>query len=1509
MNEKVKKSFKWANIARYYVTIVLLILSLCVIVPVLAQISSFPQWVPGLIFVAIPIAIYTILPSTIASFTSNLKTKLKISHGLLMYLLVIAIFSFVGCLIVYVINATIGLDMPKEQEAIFLGIAIGLLFFLIISFFIKGKASKFYKFNNMATRKYKKIKHANIKTSDKIELTNNLAKYYNEFDYEAIDLFNTDFEKSSVVNNIEQDTDDETSKSYYDAFFLFNIFNKFCCILLTLITLGIGYPFAVCIRESFEIKHTKYDGDELRFDGKGVMLIGKWILWWLLSIITFGIYLFFIPSRIKKWKAKNTHFVNKEAIGSGNYDGFILTEIFLKIGCSLLNLITIFIAKPFTTCWKIRYQKNHTIYDGYRLTFRGNGAFLIGKWILWLLLVPLTLGIFFFFIPGRLKRWTIKHTHYQENDVIIEEVKEENKPVKVKNEVIHYKALELPVRRKRIFNIFGLIIKVGIPAILFVFSFIYVKNYYKAIDTIAKVDKLYEYVCGGNNSRETLIEDFGFNYDYNSEKYEATYTLNDEYDIKIISISSKYLVTFTKDGFDEIERVEIISDVAPSSKTLEFKAYYKNGAYKIGTGVITNENLVENENQEISFQDLEGTTYNSTNLVHFGNPTKEDSYNNISYKYYEDAKYIEISGTGEFDIDEFESTANIYSTNCSIKINEGITKISGNFNDIVDIELSSTLKEIDDDVFSGSEIYEINLPEGLKKIGDSAFRNSDITAIKLPSTLEEIGESAFANTSITSLNIPSSVTTIGNEILADTGITDLTIPFLGNNADDKEHANLSYLFEENRVYEKRKMTNLTITNALYLGKNCFNRYEITNVKLNEGIIEIGEYAFTLAKIESINFPSTINLISQYAFNTAKINEFILEDVNDLTIKNGAFYEAKFTNIKITGNIKSIGDNAFSNCDNLVNLYIDGDLLSVGKTILYNSFNLESITMPYLGCNIEDQETNYYRYYYDFDNKTNWNDKFKDVDVTLTKQKYLSNYPFNGIPVTKLTLPNTIISADNKAILANNVFLDMNILEYEKLNPNYGLGSNLYLKDNNEKYYLLTSYKMPAGLKEYSANYLKGISSLTSVDLNEVTILKSGFTGCNNLTNIVGIENLEEVTGYAFSNTALTEANLEKLTVIPNDLFYNTPSLESVTVSDNLVSIGEFAFYKTSITSFKFGSKLKEISPYAFYGSKLKEADLSNTLITKIEYGAFESCSDLTKVTFNNLITEIEYKAFKNANVTALVFPNTLENIEFDAFYNNKNLVSVTFNEGLKYIGDDAFSYTKIEKFIVPKSVTSLGDYTLNYVTEVALPKLNGRLDQVFKNYKKITKVTIYGGNISSKAFSYADSLKTVILEENTSINSFIELLHNSPIKTLVLPYLNTNLDKLSLKEESLDYLAILEDDDFDFSYLNTDKNIKSLDLSHFTNIDLNNDILTNNGLETIVLSDNITTINNNYQIGDNTLINLYYVGSKEEYENLTITNSNLKNLTVYYYSETNIGDGNYYFYFVDEYIATPYLNA
>ena len=84
-------------------------------------------------------------------------------------------------------------------------------------------------------------------------------------------------------------------------------------VLLTVITLGLAYPWAVCMKERWIAKHTIIDGKQLVFDGTGVQLIGKYLLWWFLTIITFGIYSFWLNIKMKQWVVKHTHMVEKVA--------------------------------------------------------------------------------------------------------------------------------------------------------------------------------------------------------------------------------------------------------------------------------------------------------------------------------------------------------------------------------------------------------------------------------------------------------------------------------------------------------------------------------------------------------------------------------------------------------------------------------------------------------------------------------------------------------------------------------------------------------------------------------------------------------------------------------------------------------------------------------------------------------------------------------------------------------------------------------------------------------------------------------------------------------------------------------------------------------------------------------------------------------------------------------------------------------------------------------------------
>jgi uncharacterized membrane protein YjgN (DUF898 family) len=81
--------------------------------------------------------------------------------------------------------------------------------------------------------------------------------------------------------------------------------------LLTLITFGIGYPWALCRLQGWKASHTTIGGRRLRFDGTGLGLIGNWIKWWFFLVITLGIYTFWLIPAVNRWIIENTAFEDR----------------------------------------------------------------------------------------------------------------------------------------------------------------------------------------------------------------------------------------------------------------------------------------------------------------------------------------------------------------------------------------------------------------------------------------------------------------------------------------------------------------------------------------------------------------------------------------------------------------------------------------------------------------------------------------------------------------------------------------------------------------------------------------------------------------------------------------------------------------------------------------------------------------------------------------------------------------------------------------------------------------------------------------------------------------------------------------------------------------------------------------------------------------------------------------------------------------------------------------------
>lgn len=83
----------------------------------------------------------------------------------------------------------------------------------------------------------------------------------------------------------------------------------FFLFILSAFTLFLVVPWIIVFYIKWQTKHTVINGKKLAFNGTGAQLFGSYIKWWLLSIVTLGIYgFFFTPVRKMQWIVKHTVF-------------------------------------------------------------------------------------------------------------------------------------------------------------------------------------------------------------------------------------------------------------------------------------------------------------------------------------------------------------------------------------------------------------------------------------------------------------------------------------------------------------------------------------------------------------------------------------------------------------------------------------------------------------------------------------------------------------------------------------------------------------------------------------------------------------------------------------------------------------------------------------------------------------------------------------------------------------------------------------------------------------------------------------------------------------------------------------------------------------------------------------------------------------------------------------------------------------------------------------------------
>ncbi len=208
---------------------------------------------------------------------------------------------------------------------------------------------------------------------------------------------------------------DAQKPSRFTGGMLANYFIGLFTVIVSAITLGLAYPAMICWKLRWKASHTYLNGRQLVFDGRGTQLLGKYILWAFLSIITFGLYYIFSAKlKMTEWETKHTHFANYNYDKNDNKSKFSgkWYQLFgVNFICNFVTVITFTIGYYWAHCYKERWYCKHKTIDGCQLEFNGTGMQYFGKRAIWTLLSVITCGIYTFWLQIKSVKWTVYHTN------------------------------------------------------------------------------------------------------------------------------------------------------------------------------------------------------------------------------------------------------------------------------------------------------------------------------------------------------------------------------------------------------------------------------------------------------------------------------------------------------------------------------------------------------------------------------------------------------------------------------------------------------------------------------------------------------------------------------------------------------------------------------------------------------------------------------------------------------------------------------------------------------------------------------------------------------------------------------------------------------------------------------------------------------------------------------------------------------------------------------------------
>ncbi|MBR5433137.1 MAG: leucine-rich repeat protein, partial [Bacteroidales bacterium] len=703
------------------------------------------------------------------------------------------------------------------------------------------------------------------------------------------------------------------------------------------------------------------------------------------------------------------------------------------------------------------------------------------------------------------------------------------------------------------------------------------------------------------------------------------------------------------------------------------------------------------------------------------------------------------------------------------------------------------------DVVIPSTVTYSNKSYTVTAIDEEAFKNrTQVTSVSIPNTVTTIGNYAFSGcTALTSISLPSSVTKIGSYAFKDcSSLTSVVLT-----ASNEQITIASNVFEgcSNEVYN-------SYDNALYIGTGA-NPYlylmkatstDITSCQIHPNCKYINDYAFEgCDNLTEIPISNTITYIGKYVFHGCTGLTSITIPGSVTAIGDCAFDGCSaLASLTLNSGVTTIGSCAFRGCSSLTTVTVPRSVISIGSTAFGGCSALESITLPFVGraaLAVDDYSQYHYPFGCIFGTTSYEGGTATEQDVYTSQSDHydLTYY----IPSSLKTV--TIDAADNDVAILEGAFYNCTKLTSVSLNQVTSIEARAFWNCTS-----LTTITIPQSVTSIARGVFDGCMALETMTLP--------FPGTQKYTPAMVETEISEnpdgdnygfyfksifVQRYSYSYySSLRTVNITNCEYLPYNTFSDCNKITSITLPDNLTTIGEKAFYNcTNLTSTTIPSNVTTVGENAYQycnsiASIITEstADLSaaNLRFSKDGFnyrvlnkstveltGSSNTTGTVTipaTVTCGNTFTVISIasKAFWNfTDVSSVSVPETVSTIGDNAFYHVPLLQYSGTAEGspwgaeIRIIIDGDFAYYDAEKtqlvayfgtggdVVVPNTVTEIYSTTFKNcvgLTSVTIPSsvtsING---SAFSGCTNLTKVTLNNNTIASKTYTSSSNFKTI----------------------------------------------------------------------------------------------------------------------------------------------------------------------